>query len=161
MGKFAKVCLEGSNEYVKIGICKHADTAMQVEDAINNLDRKITDYLVLITRSEMSIFESEEHSMLIDTVRDIERIGDHCENLIELVDYQIANKVKLTESTMDDLKEMFDITIAALTDAIAALDDKDTALATKVLKTERQIDKLERTLRKKHILRIHEAECTG
>lgn len=80
--------------------------------------------------------------MLIDTVRDIERIGDHCENLIELVDYQITNKVKLT-------------------DAIAALDDKDTALATKVLKTERQIDKLERILRKKHILRIHEAECIG
>ncbi|MGG3857752.1 PhoU domain-containing protein [Metabacillus fastidiosus] len=48
-----------------------------------------------------------------------------------------------------------------LTDAIAALDDKDTALATKVLKTERQIDKLERILRKKHILRIHEAECIG
>ncbi|MGG3889266.1 Na/Pi cotransporter family protein [Metabacillus fastidiosus] len=161
MGKFAKVCLEESNEYVKTGIRKHADTAMQVEDAINNLDRKITDYLVLIARSEMSTFESEEHSMLIDTVRDIERIGDHCENLIELVDYQIANKVKLTESAMDDLKEMFDITIEALTDAIAALDDKDTALATKVLKTERQIDRLERTLRKKHILRIHEAECTG
>ncbi|MEC2076551.1 Na/Pi cotransporter family protein [Metabacillus fastidiosus] len=161
MGKFAKVCLEESNEYVKTGIRKHADTAMQVEDAINNLDRKITDYLVLIARSEMSTFESEEHSMLIDTVRDIERIGDHCENLIELVDYQAANKVKLTESAMEDLKEMFDITIEALTDAIAALDDKDTALATKVLQTERQIDKLERTLRKKHILRIHEAECTG
>ncbi|MED4530727.1 Na/Pi cotransporter family protein [Metabacillus fastidiosus] len=161
MGKFAEVCLKESNEYVKTGIRKHADTVMQVEDAINNLDRKITDYLVLIARSEMSTFESEEHSMLIDTVRDIERIGDHCENLIELVDYQITNKVKLTESAMDDLKEMFDITIEALTDAIAALDDKDTALATKVLKTERQIDKLERTLRKKHILRIHEAECTG
>lgn len=59
MGKFAKACLEESNEYVKTGIRKHADTAMQVEDAINNLDRKITDYLVLITRSELSILNQK------------------------------------------------------------------------------------------------------
>lgn len=121
---------------------------MQLEDAINNLDRKITDYLILISRSEMSTAESEEHSMLMDTVRDIERIGDHFENVVELVGYQITNKVKLTDSAKQDLQEMFDLTIQTLIDAIAALDDKDTSLASKVLRSEEQIDKMERTLRK-------------
>lgn len=161
MGKFAIIGLEASSEYQKTFSQKNADTAMQLEDAINNLDRKITDYLILISRSEMSSTESEEHSMLMDTVRDIERIGDHFENVVELVGFQITNKVKLTDSAKKDLEEMFDLTIQTLKDALTALDDKDTSLAMKVLKSEEQIDKMERTLRKKHILRINEGACTG
>ncbi|WP_226667401.1 Na/Pi cotransporter family protein [Metabacillus litoralis] len=161
MGKFAVIGLEASSEYQKTFSQKNADTAMQLEDAINNLDRKITDYLILISRSEMSTTESEEHSMLMDTVRDIERIGDHFENVVELVGFQITNKVKLTDSAKKDLEEMFELTIQTLKDALTALDDKDTSLAMKVLKSEEQIDKMERTLRKKHIMRINEGACTG
>ncbi|MEK3807941.1 Na/Pi cotransporter family protein [Bacillus sp. FSL H8-0547] len=161
MGQFASLGLEEANYYLKTNQQKHADTAYQIEDAINNLDRKITDYLVLISRTEMSAAESEEHSALFNTVRDIERVGDHFENIVELVDYQLSNKVKLTGSALQDLDEMFTLTISTLKDAIAALDDKDTDLAAKVMKSEEQIDKMERTLRKKHILRINEGSCTG
>lgn len=161
MGQFAIIGLEAARDYQATYSQKNADTAMQLEDAINNLDRKITDYLVLISRSEMSTTESEEHSMLMDTVRDIERIGDHFENVVELVGYQLTNKVKLTDSAKKDLNDMFELTIQTLKDAITALDDKDTGLASKVLKSEEQIDKMERTLRKKHILRINEGSCTG
>lgn len=161
MGQFATIGLEAARDYQATYSQKNADTAMQLEDAINNLDRKITDYLVLISRSEMSTTESEEHSMLMDTVRDIERIGDHIENVVELVGYQLTNKVKLTDSAKKDLNDMFELTIQTLKDAITALDDKDTALASKVLKSEEQIDKMERTLRKKHIMRINEGSCTG
>lgn len=161
MGHFATIGLEESSLYQQTYSQKHADTATQLEDAINNLDRKITDYLILISRSEMSTAESEEHSMLMDTVRDIERIGDHFENVVELVGFQLTNKVKLSDSAKQDLDDMFNLTIQTLKDALTALDDKDTALATQVQKSEDQIDKMERTLRKKHILRINEGSCTG
>lgn len=161
MGQFAALGLEEANQYLKTHVQKHSDTAYQIEEAINNLDRKITDYLILISRAEMSALESEEHSALLDTVRDIERVGDHFENIVELVDYQLSNKVKLTESALVDLEEMFTLTIQTLKDAISALDDKDTSLAAKVMKSEEQIDKMERMLRKKHILRINEGSCSG
>lgn len=161
MGKFALRGLEEAYKYLESHQQKHSEKAYQIEDAINNLDRKITEYLILISRAEMSAFESEEHSALLDTVRDIERVGDHFENIVELVDYQLTNKVKLTESALFDLSEMFTLTIETLKDAISALDDKDTSLAAKVMKSEEQIDKMERTLRKKHILRINEGSCSG
>ncbi|QNG61203.1 Na/Pi cotransporter family protein [Bacillus sp. PAMC26568] len=161
MGKFALRGLEEAYKYLESHQQKHSEKAYQIEDAINNLDRKITEYLILISRAEMSAFESEEHSALLDTVRDIERVGDHFENIVELVDYQLTNKVKLTESAFFDLSEMFTLTIETLKDAISALDDKDTSLAAKVMKSEEQIDKMERTLRKKHILRINEGICSG
>ncbi|MDR0138348.1 Na/Pi cotransporter family protein [Metabacillus idriensis] len=161
MGQFATLGLEEANQYLKTNLPKHSEKAYHIEDAINNLDRKITDYLVLISRAEMSAYESEEHSALMDTVRDIERVGDHFENIVELVDYQLSNKVKLTDSAYSDLEEMFALTVQTLKDAIEALDDKDTSLAAKVMKSEEQIDKMERMLRKKHILRINEGSCTG
>ena len=75
----------------------------QIEDAINNLDRKITDYLVEISAVNISPIESARHVMLMDTVRDIERIGDHFENIIELIDFREVNRVKLTDDAMEDL----------------------------------------------------------
>ncbi|MDQ0161332.1 Na/Pi cotransporter family protein [Aeribacillus alveayuensis] len=161
MGKFASIGLEEAKQYVFTKQQKHAEIAMQLEDAINNLDRKITDYLVMISSYDMSNADSRQHSILMDTVRDIERIGDHFENIVELVDYQISNKVKLTEQAQQDLNEMFEITVSTVKDAIQSLDDHNTTLASKVLKAEETIDKLERTFRKKHIIRINEGVCSG
>jgi phosphate:Na+ symporter len=161
MGQFASIGLEESNNYLKTRSQKHADMGLQLEDAINNLDRKITDYLVLLSSAPLSVAESEEHSILMDTVRDIERIGDHFENVIELVDHQINNKFKLTEGAMADLESMFDLTISTVKQAISALENNDKEAAREVVTKEDQIDSMERTLRKKHILRLNDGECTG
>lgn len=161
MGKFAVTGLEESHNFLKTQQQKHADVALQLEDAINNLDRKITDYLIQLSSSSMSESESTLHSALVDTVRDIERVGDHFENIIELVDYQITNKVKLTDGAIEDLDEMFSLTISTLIEAFKALEDHDTTAAIEVVKKEEQIDSMERSLRKKHILRLTEGKCSA
>ncbi|MBM4762305.1 Na/Pi cotransporter family protein [Bacillus sp. B15-48] len=161
MGKFAVQGLKETDQFLKTKNNKHSAAALQVEDAINNLDRKITDYLVLLSASSLSKVESEEHGNLLDTVRDIERIGDHFENIIELVEYQQANKVKMTGTAMDDLDKMFSLTISTVNNALQALDQNDRTIAEKVVKKEEEIDGMERTLRKKHIMRINEGNCTG
>jgi phosphate:Na+ symporter len=161
MGEFSIVGLEETQKYLKTGTPRHSEMAYQLEDAINNLDRKITDYLVKLSSASLSDNESEEHSTLMDTVRDIERIGDHFENIVELVDYQISNKVKLTEGAEEDLEEMFTLTVSTVKEAVEALRTNNKELATDVRKKEDQIDKMERTLRKKHILRLNEGKCSG
>ncbi|MCM3663996.1 Na/Pi cotransporter family protein [Mesobacillus subterraneus] len=161
MGKFALKGLEETNEFLKTKNTKHSATAYQLEEAINNLDRKITDYLVDLATSSLSEHESEEHSMLIDTVRDIERIGDHFENIIELIEYQQANKVKMTDTAMDDLEIMFNLTVSTVEEALQALDQKNLDAARAVVKKEDEIDSMERTLRKQHILRMNEGQCSG
>ncbi|MDR9795766.1 Na/Pi cotransporter family protein [Aeribacillus pallidus] len=161
MGQYASLGLEETRQFLMTNQQKHAQMAMQLEEAINNLDRKITDYLVLISGKDMSQNDSRRHSILMDTVRDIERIGDHFENIVELIDYKNNNKVTITEQALEDLLEMFEITLQNVKDAIDALDDNDVVLAKKVLKSEEKIDRMERTLRKKHIIRINEGICTG
>ncbi|MFS0822689.1 Na/Pi cotransporter family protein [Bacillus sp. 1P02SD] len=161
MGEFAVKGLEESNTYLNQKSQKFADTALQIEDAINNLDKKITDYLVKISSRSLSSQESTLHSMLVNTCRDIERIGDHFENVVELVDYQISNKVKLTEDAMEDLNEMFKLTIFTVGEAVQCLQNNDRTVAIDVVKQEEKIDSMERALRKKHILRLNEGKCSG
>lgn len=161
MGEFSIVGLESTHNYLKTGTSKYSEQAYSIEDAINNLDRKITDYLVKLSSTSLSDNESEEHSTLMDTVRDIERIGDHFENIVELVDYQIANKVELTEAADIDLEEMFTLTQSTVKEAIEALRTNNKDLANEVRLKEDKIDKMERSLRKKHILRMNEGLCSG
>ncbi|WP_211274924.1 Na/Pi cotransporter family protein [Bacillus marinisedimentorum] len=161
MAEFSAKGLEESNQFLKTKQTKHADMARQLEEAINNLDRKITDYLVDLSSASLSDQESEAHSVLMDSVRDIERVGDHVENVVELVEYQIANKVKMTDEAMEDLDEMFNLTISTLRQSIQSLSDMDVEAAREVVKKEDQIDKMERTFRKQHILRLNEGSCSA
>lgn len=161
MGKYSVQGLEETYEYLKTRSKKHAEMGYQLEDAINNLDGKITDYLVLISAESISAADSTRHTMLMETVRDIERIGDHFENIIELIDYQEANKVKLTGEAMEDLDEMFTLTIATVSKSLDALDTTSHELAREVAEQEDLIDKMERKFRKKHILRLNEGACSA
>ena len=161
MGAFSLRGLEETVQYLKTGNQKHSESAYQLEDAINNLDRKITDYLIKLSTSSLSAHESNEHTVLMDTVRDIERIGDHFENVIELIDYKQANKVSITDSAMADLEQMFKLTISTVKEALQALDHNDKIAAEHVVKKEEEIDKMERKLRKQHILRLNEGVCSG
>lgn len=139
----------------------HADAVRGMEEAINQFDRDIDKYLVRLSSTSLSHTESAKNSMMMNTARDIERVGDHIENLVELVDYLVSHKVTLSDSAMTDLKEIFSLTIFSLEQSIQALDHHDCDQARRVIKNEETIDRMERTLRKKHILRINEGLCSA
>lgn len=161
MGEYAHRGLEETNLYVTTQNKKHSETALQIEAALNNLDQKITEYLVSISAGSLSEVDSVKHTSLLNTVRDIERIGDHFENVIELVDYRISNKVNLTDQAMEDLNNMFNLTMMTVKQAVGALESMDREAALEVKQKEDQIDKMERTYRKKHIIRMNEGLCSG
>lgn len=159
MGEYATKGLEETNLYLTTKQQKHSETAAQIEGALNNLDQEITKYLINISSGTMSEIESTKHSALMDSVRDIERIGDHFDNIIELIEYKISNKVNLSDSAREDLNEMFDLAILIVKQSIKSLElmDKEAALA--VVQKEERINKMEHQFRKKHIIRINEGLC--
>ena len=160
MGNFGVQGLSEAFEFMKTGNKKHAELGYQIEDAINNLDRRITDYLIEISSVNISPIESTRHMTLMESVRDFERIGDHFENIIELLDYKDVNRVELTEGAKNDLSEMFTLTIETVQKSVNALNENDMDLARTVTEQEDLIDKMERTFRKNHIIRLNEGSCT-
>ncbi|KXY30195.1 MULTISPECIES: Na/Pi cotransporter family protein [Bacillus] len=161
MAEFSLDGLKEANQFLNTQDKKHANMATQLEGAINNLDKKIIEYLVLLSEKPLSPTDSEKHSVLAGVVGDIERVGDHVENLVELVDFQISNRVSLSDEALAELNEMLELTISTLQDAINALTNFDTELAQTVIAKERKIDQMERVLRKRHVLRLNERSCSG
>ncbi|EOP59205.1 sodium-dependent phosphate transporter [Bacillus cereus VDM053] len=161
MAEFSLDGLKEANQFLNTQDKKHANMATQLEGAINNLDKKITEYLVLLSEKPLSSADSEKHSVLAGVVGDIERVGDHVENLVELVDFQISNRVSLSDEALAELNEMLELTISTLQDAINALTNFDTELAQTVIAKERKIDQMERVLRKRHVIRLNERSCSG
>ncbi len=159
MGEFAYQGLDETLKYLTTSETKHADLAIQIEGAINNLDRKITEYLVDISADSMTKPERDKHSFLLNTVRDIERIGDHFENIIELIDYRVSNKVIFTEQALEDLNNMYNLALLTVKQAIRSLDHVDKEAALEVVRKEEQLDDMERKFRKNHIIRVNEGLC--
>lgn len=161
MGTMSVQGLELTYKYLKNRTKRDAELTLQIEEALNNLDHKITDYLVKISSQSLSPQDSTRHNMLMNTVRDIERIGDHFENIIELIQYQESHKLLLTDDAIADVSEMFELTIDTVSKAMKALDENSAEIAREVAEQENIIDKMERKFRKNHIARLNEGRCTG
>lgn len=161
MGEYSIQGLEETLNILKTADTKAIGKVSQLEEAINNLDRKSTEYLVELSKQSLSGHDSQVHHALFENIRDIERIGDHVENIIELLQYKESNRVKLSEQALKELEEMFIFTLNTVKMSIECLDQRDIALAQQVIENENEIDNMERRLRKMHIKRLNEGTCSG
>lgn len=161
MGEFSYQGLEATNWYFNTEQRKHAEVAKQIEGALNHLDKEITEYLIDISNGFMSEYESAKHTNLMDTVRDIERVGDQFENIIELIDYNISNKVILSDEAKEDLNDMFALTILTMKQANEVLAYANGEEALEVIQKEERISEMEKEYRRKHVIRINEGSSGG
>ncbi|NMA90427.1 MAG: Na/Pi cotransporter family protein, partial [Amphibacillus sp.] len=145
MGMYAVRGLEEAALFASTHESIHADNALQLENTINRMDQEITDYLIDLAATQLSESDSEKHSALLDCVRDIERMGDHFENIIELIQFKISNKTILTDQAKEDLEEMVEITIKSTKEAVESLLDRNRQKALRVVEYETQIDQMEKT----------------
>ncbi len=78
----------------------------QSEEALDNLQRAITEFLVQVSQGAITEAESREVNSLLRMVNNFERVGDATENLAELTEEMIENKLDLAERGMEDYKTM-------------------------------------------------------
>ncbi len=161
MGEYSIQGLEETLTILKTADAKLIGKVSQLEEAINNLDRKSTEYLVELSKQSLSKQDSQMHHALFENIRDIERIGDHVENIIELLQYKDSNRVRLSDQALKELEDMFVFTLDTVKMAIECLDKRDLTLAQQVIEKENEIDNMERRLRKLHIKRLNEGVCSG
>lgn len=129
------------------------------EKLINNIEREITEYLVKLSKASLSEKQQAEINILFYTINDIERVGDHVENIVELSEYKLNNGLSFTADAVEELHEMFDASISAFTKTMIALETKNEIIAREVLVIEDNVDLLEAKNRANHIDRLSKMEC--
>ena len=96
---------------------------------------------------------------LFSTINDIERVGDHADNIAELALYKIDNNVAFSEKASIELKEMVAKVLESYDLALESMKEGSRYKAQKVVEIEGVVDEMEKTLRKKHIGRLNEGRC--
>lgn len=161
MGGIARETLTHASKYFFEHDSRSANLALKKEALVNELDRLITNYMVKIHQHDLTAGESKKLTGLLQIVNDIERIGDHAENIVELADYCVRNRVQFSDVATNQLHEMIDAADWIVGRALYALEQHDRSAAADVLGREADMDRMEVEFRTGHFKRLNENQCRG
>ncbi|MCM8711399.1 Na/Pi cotransporter family protein [Clostridium sp. SYSU_GA19001] len=161
MANKAKENLELSMDAFRKNDEKLVEKVVENEGLINLLEKEIVSFLAKLSNKELSAEQSEIVTSMFHVVNDIERIGDHAENLSELAYEKISSKLIFSQEALSELDHIYNYTLEALNTSIESFEHNDPNKAQSVLNIEEKIDNLEKQLRTTHIRRLHTGICNA
>ncbi len=161
MGDLAKQAFANAVEYFNTRSENLYKKSIVLEDALDKFETKITDYIVLIFQKNLSLQDSNRATTILESLNDIERIGDHCENIVEQAIYATKNEVSFSDEARRELDNILGVTEETLHLSFAALEKDDASIARRVLENQRIIDTLQLEYRRNHIKRLNDLVCNG
>lgn len=133
--------------------------AREKETVINELARDITRYLAMLSRTSLSEDEYNSITDLVSTVNDMERVGDHAMNVLELSEFRNEHRLPFSNIAIEELVEMSSKVQETFDLAVYSFLHWDKSSAEKIVKYEEEIDMMEKKLRLNHIKRLNEGSC--
>ena len=137
------------------------DKVYAVEKQINFMNHAITDYLVKIGQMTLPIDDSKSIGALFHVVNDIERIGDHAENLADSARNRIAENISFSDAGLEELKEISTKVNKILEYSIDMFAHNTRKHMQDIITLENEIDEMERQFQKNHVERLTKNECTA
>ena len=160
MGEKAKESLNAAMEGVLESSNEKIEKSFRREKHINELQKIILNYLLKLSKAPLNEDSREVLDVLFNTVNDIERIGDHAENIAELAKTAIETNVDFSVDGKLELKEMYNKVISTYTYALESMRTSNVDLACKVIKMEEQVDVMEKSCRANHMHRLNNSLCS-
>lgn len=159
MGQVAMEMLDETIAFLRDGNSKRIPVLEKKEELTDMLQKEITDFLVALSQKSISQETSKAIASMMNMVSDLERVGDHCENLWRLGQRQLDQKISFSDIGNQEMVELADRTREFLAFVVAAMNRGDTSIYEKAHFLEDTIDNLEATLRNNHIARLNTGEC--
>lgn len=132
----------------------------EVEKNINFLNHAITNYLVKINRTTLPIEDLKSIGALFHVVNDIERIGDHAENMADFASQRKESGVRFSSFAQHEMGEMLDMVNTIIRYSVDMFVTSKEEHLQDILKLENAVDNKERELQKAHIERLTQNLCS-
>ncbi|MDO4276006.1 MAG: Na/Pi cotransporter family protein [Eubacteriales bacterium] len=132
-----------------------------VEKQIDFLNHSITDYLVKINQTTLPADDAKSIGGLFHVVNDIERIGDHAENIADAAKSRMEDKIDFSSQAKRELSGMLDMVIKITTYALDMFSHNNQEHMQEILDLEDKVDDAERSLQESHVQRLTRGECTA
>ncbi|HEY8389654.1 MAG TPA: Na/Pi cotransporter family protein [Clostridia bacterium] len=138
----------------------NVDTVYKNEKQLNYLNKALTNYLVKISSLNISKADEVLIGSLYHVVSDIERIGDHSENLCEAAQQMVAENISFSEEAKNEIMTMYQKVKLLYRDALYVFDKRDVNMIKEVNRREEEIDNMKKQFSNNHIKRLHSGICS-
>ncbi len=159
MGQTALGNVKRSIDAVLTGNLDEIGEVHKVEKTIDHMVNMLTEYMIRIENLSLTEHQKVVVNNLFYSVSDIERVGDHAENLAELAQYLVDHDLSVSETGIEDLEEISRLVFRSFECAIEARRTGNMDAVRKVSQYEDEVDSLEEEMREKHIERLSRGEC--
>ncbi|MDE7246653.1 MAG: Na/Pi cotransporter family protein [Lachnospiraceae bacterium] len=136
------------------------DEVHEVEKNIDFLSHAITNYLVKINQTTLPIEDLKSIGALFHVVNDIERIGDHAENIADAASRRVESGVGFSKMAQRELGEMMNMVNTILRFSFEMFVKSTEEHVEDIRNLEEAIDEKEKELQQRHIERLSNNECT-
>lgn len=160
MGRMAVDNLEHATMDFIQGKADDVDQIEQTEDVVNFLNHEITRFMVSASQLKLPPRDMQLLASLFHVVNDLERIGDHAENMAEYAVMRVQKKVPFSDKSMEELTDMLNRVVELCNRALTVFHTRDRGMLPKALVLEEQIDDLEKELQQTHVDRLTQGLCT-
>lgn len=161
MGEIAIGNLEKALDALLIKDDKAAKEVFEVEKRIDYMNKEITDYLVKANQISLPVGDRKKLGALFHVVSDIERVGDHAENIAEDVEKLIDMKEDINGMAGDEIRRMQEMTVKILHLSMDMFNLEDDSHLQEILDLENAIDAKERELQDLHVKCLTTGECSA
>lgn len=159
MGQITMKNVKRALDAILTGNLEEIQDVYKTEKTIDNMEKILTEYLIKVDNLSLTERQKRVVNNLFYSVSDIERIGDHAENLAEQAEYMVEHGLDFTDTGMEDLKSISSSVVKAFQHAIDARQTGNMDSVRKVSQYEDDVDNQEEELREKHIERLSAGEC--
>jgi phosphate:Na+ symporter len=159
MGQITYKNLKRAIQAVQTGDRSLIEKVYKTEKTINNMEKMLTEYLIKVDNLSLTEQQKKVVNDLFYSVNDIERIGDHADNLAEKADYMLEHGLEFSELGKEDVRIIGESALNAVQYAVSARQDGSMDAVRKVSQYEDEVDSLEEDMREKHIGRLSSGEC--
>ena len=160
MGEKSKESLNAAMDGIVDKSKEKIELSFKREKLINELQKSILNYLLKLSKASLNEDSRETVDALFNTVNDIERIGDHAENIAELAKDIVDLEISFSDVGIGELKDMYNKVVSTYTYSLEAMRTSNVELACKVIKMEEQVDMMEKSCRANHMNRLNSSSCS-
>lgn len=159
MGEITRQNLVLAIEAVAENSKEKIQQVFRTEETVNQLEKLLTSFLVEVDNLSLTEAQHLKIKNLFYTVSDIERIGDHSENIAELADSKRKDKIQFSEKGNRDLEKIYTAAVKTLDASLEARRQGSLVSVQHAQEAEKTVDKMEKELRDKHIQRLSKGKC--
>jgi len=152
-----KAVIHAVNSFFESSL-KDVKKTIELETVTDNLQSEITQYIVELSQRNLLAEQSEELPVLIHNVNDIERIGDHAQNLAELTRRKIEESLDFSKNEEHEIKMMNEELEKMFEEAKYALKHFDIDTANRMLVRENTVNQLHEQFKQSHVLRLKQGD---